>query len=130
MEGFGKRDSLPYYELFFNGGTSTVRGYKARHLGPKDSNYNLPLGGDFLWVNNVELRAPVYKKLVAAVFFDFGGLWEKPADFAGSDLRSSAGLGFRYLTPWGILRLDYGWRLHHESNEAPSHIHATFGIPF
>ena len=130
IEGYGKGGGVPYSELFFNGGTSTVRGYRSRYLGPRDTVYDLPLGGGLMWVNNIELRMPVYKKLAGLVFFDFGGLWEKCGDFSAGDLRASSGLGLRYVSKWGALRLDYGWRLRHESGQPPSRLHATFGVPF
>lgn len=129
MEEFGNTDDIPYFERFFSGGSGTVRGYRGRQLGPKDAR-NLPLGGDFFWVNNFEIRFPIYKQLGGATFFDAGGLWLRPNKFNFADLKCGTGFGLRYVTKWGVARLDFGVRLTHERDEPRSTVHATFGIPF
>jgi len=129
MEEFGNTDEVPYFERFFAGGSSTIRGYKGRQVGPKDDR-NLPLGGNFLWVNNFELRFPIYKKLTGAYFFDAGGLWLRPDKFSFNDLKCGTGFGLRYITKWGVARLDFGIRLTHDKDEPRTRIHASFGIPF
>lgn len=129
METFGSTGEIPYFERFFMGGSGTVRGYKGKHVGPKD-NFNLPLGGVLSWVNNFELRFPLYKRLKGAYFFDFGGLWSSTHKFAFEDLRCGTGFGLRYITKWGVARIDYGIRLTHEKDEPRSRIHLTFGVPF
>jgi len=129
MEEFGETNDVPYFERFFAGGSSTIRGYKGRQVGPKDTN-NLSLGGDFFWVNNLEARFPIYKKLTGAYFFDVGGLWARPNKFSFRDLKYGTGFGLRYITKWGVARLDYGIRLTHDRDEPRSRVHASFGIPF
>jgi len=129
VEDFGNANEVPYFERFFVGGSGTVRGYKGKHVGLKDSQ-NLPLGGDFSWVNNFEMRFPIYKQLKGDYFFDTGGLWSKPDEFNLNDLKCGTGLGFRYITPWGVARIDYGIRLSHDKNELSSRLHISFGIPF
>jgi outer membrane protein insertion porin family len=88
------------------------------------------LGGDFLWVNNLELRAPVYKKLSCALFLDAGNAWDRVEEARIDDLRYGAGLGLRYVTDWGVARADFGVRLSHERDEPGTHLTLTFGIPF
>jgi outer membrane protein insertion porin family len=129
VQAFDGSDEVPYAERYFAGGTGTVRGYSSRHVGPLDS-ADLPLGGDFLWVNNFETRFPLYKKLAGVVFLDAGGVWEKSGEFNARDLCYGTGVGLRYITRWGVLRLDYGVRLSHQSGESGSHFHASFGMPF
>jgi predicted choloylglycine hydrolase len=129
MEEFGNTNEVPYFERFFAGGTSTIRGYKGKQAGPKD-NRNLPLGGDLFWVNNFELRFPIWKKLTGAYFFDAGSLWVRPNKFSFEDLKCGTGFGLRYITKWGVARIDYGVRLAHEKDEPRSKVHVTFGIPF
>jgi len=129
MEEFGETNDVPYFERFFAGGSSTIRGYKGRQVGPKDDR-NLPLGGNFLWVNNFELRFPIWNKLTGAYFLDAGGLWLRPDKFSFNDLKCGTGFGLRYITKWGVARLDYGIRLTHDKDEPRSRIHASFGIPF
>lgn len=129
VEEFDSSSQVPYFERFFAGGTGTIRGYKGKHAGPKDDQ-NLPLGGDLLWVNNFEVRFPIYKKLSGAYFLDAGSLWARPDKFNFGDLKCGTGPGLRFATKWGIARLDYGIRLTHEKDEPSSRIHASFGVPF
>lgn len=128
VEEFGNTNDVPYSERFFAGGSSTVRGYKGRQVGPKDT-VNLPVGGDFLWVNNFETRFPVYKKLTGAYFLDAGSVWSRFDSFRADDLKCGTGAGLRYITKWGVVRLDYGVRLTHD-HEPRTRLHLTFGIPF
>ncbi len=129
VEEFDSSSQVPYFERFFAGGTGTIRGYKGKHVGPKDDQ-DLPLGGDLLWVNNFEVRFPIYKKLSGAYFIDAGSLWERPGKFSLEDLKCGTGFGLRYATKWGVARLDYGIRLTHEKDESRSVAHLSFGIPF
>ena len=129
MEEFNNTEEVPYFERFFAGGSSTIRGYKGRQVGPKDER-NLSLGGDFLWVNNFEMRFPIYKKLTGAYFLDVGNLWSRPNKFNFADLKCGTGFGLRFITKWGVARLDYGIRLTHDKDEPRSTVHASFGIPF
>ncbi len=129
VEEFGSSSQVPFFERFFTGGTGTIRGYRGKHVGPKDDQ-NLPLGGDLLWINNFEVRFPIYKKLSCAYFIDAGSLWERPDKFSLEDLKCGTGFGLRYVTKCGVARFDYGIRLTHEKNESRSVEHLSFGIPF
>jgi predicted choloylglycine hydrolase/cephalosporin-C deacetylase-like acetyl esterase len=129
MEEFGETNDVPYFERFFAGGSSTIRGYKGRQVGPKDDR-DFSLGGNFIWVNNFEMRFPIYKQLTGATFFDVGGLWSRPNKFSFEDLKCGTGFGLRYITKWGVARIDYGVRLTHDKDEPRSRVHMSFGIPF
>ena len=129
IEGYGDTGEIPYFERFFNGGTGMVRGYRSRQLGPKDDR-NLPLGGDVVWVNNFEIRFPLYKKLSGAYFVDAGGVWPDTRAFRLDDLKCGTGPGLRLATKWGVARLDLGIRLTHEKDEPRAVLHASFGVPF
>jgi outer membrane protein assembly factor BamA len=129
IESYGKTSMVPYFERFFCGGSSTIRGYRSRKVGPKDSD-NLPLGGDFLWVNNFEARFPIFKKLTGACFFDAGSLWQDTGALHWNDMRYGTGVGLRYISPWGIIRADYGIRLRHDSSQPRSAYYLSFGMPF
>lgn len=70
------------------------------------------------------------KELTGAYFFDVGGLWSRPNKFSFEDLKCGTGFGLRYITKWGVARIDYGIRLTHDKDESRSRIHVSFGIPF
>ncbi len=90
---------IPWSELYFVGGTSTLRGYE-------DDEFE----GHEMFLANVELRVPLEKTFSVVVFFDTGMAWDKDEptnnSFSFSDLKSSYGVGMRIRTPLGNLRFD------------------------
>jgi len=127
--GFGATDELPIVERFFLGGRSTVRGYEQDMLGPKGLDGN-PTGGNAFAMGSIELRTNVGKGVSIVPFFDFGNVWIKASDAKPSDLKYAAGLGLRYATPVGPLRVDYGFKLNRERAESGSEIHFSVGHAF
>ncbi|MCX7919168.1 MAG: outer membrane protein assembly factor BamA [bacterium] len=125
-EPFGHSDSIPIYERFYAGGGESVRGIKDRYLGPKDLD-GYPVGGDAILLLNVELRFPIYKQFGGVVFYDYGNVWEKLSDVNLNDMQSSVGIGFRYQTPIGPFRIDYGIKIPKEDN---GRFHISVGQTF
>jgi len=121
----GKTSSVPIYERFFAGGDYSIRGYKERSVGPTRNGQ--PVGGYTRLVLQNEIRFPLYKKLQGAVFLDTGDVWGESAPIHFSDMRSGAGIGLLYSTPLGLVRVDYGWKIHPRPGEAPARIHFTLG---
>ncbi|MBD3246510.1 MAG: outer membrane protein assembly factor BamA [Candidatus Omnitrophica bacterium] len=120
--GFGdtidSTDKIPIYERFFAGGASTIRGYQERKVGPIDAVTDDPVGGEALFVANIEYTYPLVEDfLKLATFFDTGNVWAENQDFLDGDLKSSVGLGFRVKTPLGPVSVDYGWPLDVEPGE-------------
>ncbi|MDP2157697.1 MAG: BamA/TamA family outer membrane protein, partial [Nitrospirota bacterium] len=108
--GFGQTTELPIVERYFLGGRSSVRGYEQDMLGPKGSDGN-PTGGNAFAMGSLELRTDVGRSISIVPFFDFGSVWINTGDFSSSDIRYTAGIGLRYATPVGPLRVDYGYKL-------------------
>jgi outer membrane protein insertion porin family len=72
------RRILPLWENFFGGGPRTIRGYKARSVGPRDSQGD-PIGGNAAYFGNAELLFPPpfldsVESVRMAGFFDFGSV--------------------------------------------------------
>jgi outer membrane protein insertion porin family len=104
--------NVPIYERYYVGGTNSIRGYRERRIGPKDSNNGDPVGGEGLLLGNAELTCPIYEKIVkGAVFYDIGNVWQRCNDIGFKDLKSGTGVGIRVKTPIGPIRLDYGFPL-------------------
>jgi outer membrane protein insertion porin family len=107
-------------ERFYLGGSHSLRGYEADLAPPlgvfKDDDgehHVVPRGGRTMINGNIELRFPLYKKIGAVVFQDFGALSGTLfADFKPQDLLAATGFGFRIFTPLGPLRFDIGWKWH------------------
>lgn len=128
---------LPASERFFTGGDTSVRGFARDSLGDVgtlDPN-GFPTGGHALTVLNAELRAPLWRDLGGVVFVDAGNVFRRVGDFDLGALRSSAGFGFRYKSPVGPVRVDFGFRLGSRrgvpDDDEPSYaIHFSIGQAF
>ncbi len=103
-------NSLPVFKRFFSGGSYSVRGYSYRSLGPRDEQDN-PVGGNSLWEGNIELRLPFYRDLGVVLFYDYGEVYSQTRYYSLPGLSTAAGIGLRYNTVIGPIRLDYGYKL-------------------
>jgi len=120
---------VPIQKRFFLGGRTTVRGFKEDSLGAHAAD-GTPTGGNYMVNLNSEFRVPLYYGFNVALFVDAGSVWSHGIPNAGFELRESAGLGLRYVTPIGPLGLDYGWKLDRKDGESPSEWHFTIGAVF
>jgi outer membrane protein insertion porin family len=126
-EAFGSTSRVPIDYRFYVGGDSTVRGFRWGEAGPKDSNGD-PEGANRELVFNFELGYDVTKFLRLITFLDVGGGWWDR--YKLGDMRKSAGVGLRVLTPMGPIRLDLGWKLDRRSGESASEWHFGMGSYF
>lgn len=122
-------EGLPIDERFFNGGSTTVRSFAERELGPKSGN-GIPIGGEAFTVFNIECSFPVYGDVKGAVFADAGNLRARAADFSLSDMRYGLGAGLRYNLPFGPLRLDYAVNPSRRASEDFGALHFSIGVAF
>jgi len=93
---------LPASLRFFAGGDRSVRGYAYQSLGPTN-NLGEVIGGKHLLVGSAELEKRFLKNWGAAVFYDIGNAFNSLGNY---DLAQGAGVGLRYFTPVGPVRLD------------------------
>lgn len=103
----GNFDALPPQLRFFAGGDRSVRGYGFQSIGPKNS-YDRVIGGRNLLVASTEVEHYFTKNWGMAAFVDAGNA------FSGTDYRPKigAGLGVRWLSPVGMIRVDLGTPVH------------------
>jgi outer membrane protein insertion porin family len=106
---------LPASERFFAGGDTSVRGFAFDQLGARtvlDQN-GVSNGGNGVVIANAELRFPLWrqKSIGGAVFIDTGNVFAKVSEINLGQLRSGAGVGIRWKSPVGPLRLDLAWKL-------------------
>ena len=120
---------VPLDERYFNGGSTTVRSFTERTLGPKDSQ-NYPVGGELFTALNAEVTFPLVGALQGAAFFDAGNVLKEASSNVVEDLRYAFGLGLRYRLPIGPLRLDYGRNPNPRAGERNGAFHFTFGFAF
>ena len=137
---------VPLPERFFTGGSNSHRGFALNQAGPRDPETGFPLGGNGLFLNNLEIRTPpialpyIGENLSAVLFHDAGNVfasagdtfhsldqWSQPhpetcvphetqvtastptCDF--NYISQAVGLGVRYRTPIGPVRVDVGYNL-------------------
>jgi outer membrane protein insertion porin family len=117
---------VPISELFYVGGINSVRGYRylsiaprqqvAASPGPESSITEILAGGDKQAILNLELEFPLFKAvgIRGVVFTDFGnafapGEYSDPA--VSMSLYKSVGFGFRWFSPIGPLRFEWGFPL-------------------
>jgi len=104
----GVKDSLPESKYFFAGGSFSNRAYGFRELGVIISPTEDTIYGASTWANlSFEADYPVWGDLYGAVFTDNTMLTDDAYDFSG-EIITSAGVGVRYMTPIGPLKLDIG----------------------
>jgi translocation and assembly module TamA len=107
---------LPLSKRFFAGGDNSVRGYAFQELGSRNAEGEVQ-GGRYLVTASAEFEQMLWRQWGAALFVDTGDAFDDSA----LDLKTAAGLGLRWRSPVGLLRLDVAqpvndpeadWRLH------------------
>lgn len=124
---YGNSYSVPFVKQFFIGGSNSVRGFRARTLGPgnfhtEETGFQANEAGDIKLEANTELRARLFSIVRGAVFVDAGNIWllRKDSTKPGAqfhfnsvlnDLAVSAGVGLRFDVSLFVLRFDLAFPL-------------------
>lgn len=127
-------------ERFFLGGETTHRAYALDELGVLGqskifstvTNSYHAVGGNGLVLGNLDYRFPLLGALGGVAFVDAGNVW---ADWRRIDLREAkwgAGVGLRYLSPIGPVRVEIAWKLNRDRvlEESPYRVSFSLGNPF
>jgi translocation and assembly module TamA len=121
-------EQVPADRRFYAGGGGSVRGYAYQGIGPKDA-FGQPIGGLSLVEASIEMRIGITDTIGIVPFVDAGTVSEQEyPDF--SDIKVGAGLGVRYLTPFGPLRLDAAVPLNPDPGDPDFGIYAGIGQAF
>ncbi len=132
--GIDAQESVPLPERFYAGGGDSLRAFPFNQAGPRDTGAPLvpggpsseatgfPLGGNALFINNVELRFPfIGQNIQGVIFHDMGNVYSSlsdvsfrfhqnnPQDF--NYMVHAVGFGIRYRTPVGPIRADFGYSI-------------------
>jgi outer membrane protein assembly complex protein YaeT len=135
----GSATAIPLPVLFFSGGGNSLRGFAINQAGPRDLETGFPIGGQGLFVNNVEIRTPpvvlpyVHDNLSLVLFHDMGNVFATPNQIWSGLVRfhqpsisscappnssvacnfsynpQAVGFGIRYKTPVGPVRGDISY---------------------
>ena len=143
---------LPPDQRFYAGGSGTVRGYRYQSVGPQFPDGN-PVGGTAMTAVNVEFRQRIATNFGAVVFADAGEVTDKLSTFSGliHGTRCSAskplqgttsaqgtptcysvgvGVGARYYSPIGAIRLDFAVPTFRRSNDDRFEVYIGLGQAF
>ncbi|CAA9892559.1 Outer membrane protein [Candidatus Methylobacter favarea] len=112
-------DKLPTSYRFYAGGINSVRGYDYKELGPKDSFGNIE-GGRFLSVVSVEYEQAVLDNWGIAAFIDTGNAY----NLNSINFKTGAGLGIRWYSPIGPVRVDFAVPMNEASSSFRIHFAA------
>ena len=131
-DSFGSTPNLPVQERYFLGGINTIRGFRNFTISPKD-----PAGGDGLtggnkaYFINAEILFPLYEplRMRGLVFYDVGNAFDERTGFKW-DVKQGAGIGIRFVSPIGAIRLEWGFNLSPQPGERKQVLHFTAGVAF
>ncbi len=109
---------IPFDRRVMLGGISSIRGYNYGEIGPRDQFGNI-IGGDRAVFANVEYLFPVLEqlKLNGVAFVDVGNAWNGADSPLMSTVKAGAGVGIRWVSPMGPIRIEYGWKLTREKGQ-------------
>jgi len=119
---------LPLYERFYVGGIYTVRGLGFGEAGPKNEQGE-KIGGNKELIFNAEYIFPIEReiRLKGVMFFDAGRSFDNNENISISALRRTTGLGIRWMSPIGPVRLEWGYNISPKPGEDQGKIEFTFG---
>ena len=132
---------IPRIERFSMGGARNMRGFRLEDIGPLIKARNLQTGsfdtfnkgGLFQVLTTFELEHPMIKEagLKWVLFTDIGNVYEERIGKDGDyTQRANYGFGFRWFSPIGVLRFEFGFPLNKREREAPNQFHFDIGQLF
>ena len=122
-------EEVPLFERYFLGGPSSIRAFKFREVSPVDQR-GIRTGGDIEVLGNLEYLIPLPFDVRVGPFFDVGNVYGFGTKFDLTDLREAAGLTFRWNSPFGPIRLDYGINLDPRKGDRFGNFNFSVGSPF
>jgi len=151
-DGYGDTSGLPFFENFFAGGVSSVRGYDDNTLGPKSlvggiileeeadypttSQSGDPIGGSFKVIGSAEIIFPTpfakesSNAAKLAWFFDVGNVFDDFDSFEARELRMSTGIALKWQAPVGPIVISYALPFNDDKLDRTERLQFTFGNTF
>ena len=132
-DGYDETEKLPFFENYYAGGVSTLRGYKVSTLGPKDpADDDSPVGGNLKILGGTELIFPVpfveSDSVRLSAFLDAGNVFDTVDETTElSEFRYSTGLTLKWLSPVGGLVFSYAIPLNEKEGDKTKSFQFSMG---
>jgi len=132
-QGYGGKD-LPFFERYYGGGSSSVRGFDFNSLGATYID-GIAKGGELSMLTGTSIISPMKfisdsKNMRMSAFIDAGAIEEKASNIGFDQIRVSTGVAFSWLTPVGPLGIYAAKPLVKKSNDKTKTIEFTLGTSF
>nr|WP_046861821.1 autotransporter assembly complex family protein [Microvirga massiliensis] len=122
-------DEIPANRRFYAGGGGSVRGYVYQSLGPRGP-FDEPIGGRSLLEGSIEARIKVTDVIGIVPFMDAGTAFESSFPDFDETIRVSAGIGLRYYTGIGPIRVDVAFPLNRQHGDSTAALYISLGQAF
>jgi translocation and assembly module TamA len=128
--------AIPPDQRLYGGGSATVRGFAYQSIGPTFEDTKNPEGGVELLAAGIELRQKLTQNIAGAAFIDTGrvtrtsGLFEASAKLDPYESGTGAGVGLRYYTPVGPVRVDIAFPLDATDTSGSFQVYIGLGQAF
>jgi translocation and assembly module TamA len=120
--------AIPPDQRFYAGGGGTVRGFRYQSIGPQFPD-QIPIGGTSVEAGSIEFRQRFGASYGAVAFVDAGAVQAKGVDFSATP-QVGAGVGVRYYTSFGPLRLDFALPVTHQPGSDAFELYIGIGQAF
>ncbi len=127
VQEYGSSEFVPIFDRYFLGGGNSIRGFKYRKVGPKDSNGE-PIGGNVEFFSSAEYTFPIVSMLAGAFFYDTGNVYRQFGDVDFGSQCGSIGAGVRLNMPVGPIQLDYGYPIYVDNETKKTNGEISFNI--
>lgn len=129
---------VPPSERFYLGGPNNLKGYNFYSVGPSrekvisGGSYRIPSGGKSEFYSLFEVEHPIVREagLKFVIFYDIGNVYAGRPDFTNLAVRQDAGFGFRWFSPIGPLRFEWGFPINKKPEDDNSVFQFFIGPPF
>lgn len=121
--------NIPVNRRFFLGGENTVRGYKEGEASPLDP-AGVEIGAEFFTLVQIELEQKLNQTVSLVIFSDSVGFGASLSDYTEPEWLFSVGVGVRFRTLLGPLRIEYGHNLNPRPTDPKGTLQIGLGLPF
>lgn len=130
VQNFGDSTDVPYYNKWYLGGPTTLRGFEFRDVAPRDI-YNEPIGGKTYGFFSAEYSLDIVSPIRFALFYDAGFVNRGAYDFNAATYNDNFGVGLRLFVAGAPLSLDFGIPITSDkTNKKGNQFNFSFGTRF